>query len=492
MDAKLDCSCRLDLEANETGGLTPNIAYIQPLRNAFFLGAGPSSINTVTGAVTNMVGATAQNFTLGISGTYNGVVTRTETLSFTVSLAELKQWNENSRSAQFCTPSGRTDLQEGLDLKSWLDEALSPATTGELKTGIHPAPGTAKSVAKVSPSPQPPATRAALKPEAVPVPEFPLTPEGKARHDLQLANALTVLGVPYNLGQFNSPADNDKSFCTAIYSKEGPKVRVMSYKPLAFQTGAPDKNPTLEMQAASAAQNAYSAANQAAVSPILREGIKREANDAAQAAAGRPRCWPRWRRRWSQSFSATCGRRRGRRKSRAGWWMARLSMWREKTMLNRREFTLSVLAVCVVGPAAAEDVAAVAKHPWFPGRDYRLLKEAWAITDGKDEAGMYEALTQRFGPFPIMFISIREAEVGIFGVWHYPPDFDRRGYPRRGYLDCDVRILGERHADCGIRRPWRSLRETGVYCPKAPAYEDWSASNPSREGMSYYKPMLIS
>jgi hypothetical protein len=144
-------------------------------------------------------------------------------------------------------------------------------------------------------------------------------------------------------------------------------------------------------------------------------------------------------------------------------------------MLNRREFTLSVLAVCVVGPAAAEDVAAVAKHPWFPGRDYRLLKEAWAITDGKDEAGMYEALTQRFGPFPIMFISIREAEVGIFGVWHYPPDFDRRGYPRRGYLDCDVRIVGERD------RPWRSLRSVV-----------WSADSPTRKGMSYYKPMLSS
>ena len=96
--------------------------------------------------------------------------------------------------------------------------------------------------------------------------------------------------------------------------------------------------------------------------------------------------------------------------------------------MNRREFAVAGLAMCVVGPAVA--AAAPAKR-W----DHTMLKEAWAITEGKDEAGMYEALTRRFGPFPIMFGGHntdlgREVEVGIFGVYHYPPDFDRRGWPR--------------------------------------------------------------
>jgi hypothetical protein len=33
----------LTLEANESGGITPNVAFIQPLHNAFFLGAGPTA-----------------------------------------------------------------------------------------------------------------------------------------------------------------------------------------------------------------------------------------------------------------------------------------------------------------------------------------------------------------------------------------------------------------------------------------------------------------
>jgi hypothetical protein len=128
--------------------------------------------------------------------------------------------------------------------------------------------------------------------------------------------------------------------------------------------------------------------------------------------------------------------------------------------MNRREFAVSVLAVCAVGPAAA-----AAPRVW----DHSLLKEAWAITDGKDEAGMYEALTQCFGPFPITFKGsvalhreVREVEVGIFGVYHYPSDFDWRGYSRRGYLDCDVRILPHER-----ERSW------------APAW---------RSSLSYYQP----
>jgi hypothetical protein len=128
-------------------------------------------------------------------------------------------------------------------------------------------------------------------------------------------------------------------------------------------------------------------------------------------------------------------------------------------MLDRREFAASTLAMCAVGPAVA-----AAPQVW----DRSLLKEAWAITDGKDEAGMYEALTQRFGSFPIMFRGLypggREVEVGIFGVYQYPPDFDRRGYPRRGWAVCDVRILPD--------EPWpRRRREINAKSIRTGAHE---------------------
>jgi hypothetical protein len=279
----------LTLTTNETGGVTPNIAYMKPLANAFAFGLGPSSINTATGAVTNTVSATAQNFTLGIGATYNGQVTRTETLSFTVSLTELRDWKENSRNAEFCTPRGVTDLEGGLDLKSWLDEALKPAITGELKTGIHPDPGgAAKSAATVSASPPPPKTLAALSEnKEVPPPKHPLSLEEKASRDLQLTTALTVLGIPYNLDQFNTPPTNESdsrssSFCTSVYSKKTGAV-VMTYKPPVFKSDATN-NPTLESQAATAAKNASQSAYQAAVSPILSRAIKKEAADTAQTA----------------------------------------------------------------------------------------------------------------------------------------------------------------------------------------------------------------
>jgi hypothetical protein len=133
-------------------------------------------------------------------------------------------------------------------------------------------------------------------------------------------------------------------------------------------------------------------------------------------------------------------------------------------MLNRREVAVAGLAMCVVGPAAATE-----PKVW----DRSLLQEAWIITEGKDEAGMYEALTQRFGSFPIMFRGYcvpvgREVEVGIFGVYHYPPDFNRRDRPRRGYLDCDVRVLSDHEERIGnLERdgPWRS--DMSYYHPAA-------------------------
>ncbi len=138
----------LTLQVNETGSITPNVAYVQPLHNAYDLGTGPSSVAFPSGAPGTTAGAISQNFTLGVGATFSGQVFRTETVSFSLSLSELKAWREKGAGKGLpCSPAGNSDLQGNLDLKSWTDAALTPVEMGDLGLGIHPAPG---SVVKAS------------------------------------------------------------------------------------------------------------------------------------------------------------------------------------------------------------------------------------------------------------------------------------------------------------------------------------------------------
>jgi hypothetical protein len=133
----------LTLQANEAGGITPSLTYVQPLSNAYFLGAGPSSVAFPGGARGATVNATPQNFNLGVGATYSGQAYRTETVSFSLSLKELKAWREKGTGKHLpCLPVGSTDLQGDLDLAPWIDSALEPVDTGDLDLGTHPAPGT--------------------------------------------------------------------------------------------------------------------------------------------------------------------------------------------------------------------------------------------------------------------------------------------------------------------------------------------------------------
>lgn len=136
--AKVD----LTLQANESGSITPSVSLVEPLHNAYFLGGGPSSVSYPGGVPGNTVGATPQNFNLGISGGYTGQTYRTETVSFSLSLKELRAWREHGLGKNLpCGPVGSSDLQGDLDLKSWVDAALIPVNSGDLGLGIHPAPG---------------------------------------------------------------------------------------------------------------------------------------------------------------------------------------------------------------------------------------------------------------------------------------------------------------------------------------------------------------
>jgi hypothetical protein len=218
--AKVD----LTLEVNESGGISPSLAYVQPLANGFFLNAGPNSINTVTGAQTNIASATAQNFNLGLSGTFSGDAVRTETLSFTVSLKELKKWAQDRRTAvkngrdpgDTCLPKGINDLQGSLDLKSWLDMALAPVAAGDLKQGIHPDPGSAKQAqAGLSKA------GAAAQPHALAVRRPLMAPDKKARYDRALALALTRLGINYGWTPYRpNPDIPDSTYCVFLIDQE--------------------------------------------------------------------------------------------------------------------------------------------------------------------------------------------------------------------------------------------------------------------------------
>jgi hypothetical protein len=280
----------LTLEANESGGITPSFSYTQPLANAFITGLGPNSINTATGAATNVVSATAQSFSLGGSATLTGNATRTETLSFNLSMVELKDWKENRQKLidkgeeltgiYSCDPTAPTDLQAGLDLNSWLEEALKPVELGDLQAGIHPTPSQAGPTPVSSPAP-PAAGGAngtkALDERAFPIPT--LSPEQKAFLDLWLANALTELEVPYDLDDraYVEPRDPTKA-CTTDFKEPG---KAVSFRPPAYPTS--NQN-SLVLQSSTNAQNAHSSAAEVVASDNLDDNIKRKAALAANSA----------------------------------------------------------------------------------------------------------------------------------------------------------------------------------------------------------------
>jgi hypothetical protein len=133
----------LTLQVNESGGVTPNATFTQPLQNAFPVGSGPSNVlfSTAKPGATSTITATPQSFNFGLGAVYSGQVYRTETVSFALSLKELKKWREEGGGKDIdCLPVGGTDLQGSLDLESWINAALVPVESGNLELGEHPRP----------------------------------------------------------------------------------------------------------------------------------------------------------------------------------------------------------------------------------------------------------------------------------------------------------------------------------------------------------------
>ena len=130
--AKVD----MTLAANNQGSITPVGSYVEPLGS---------------------VGGVAQTFTFGAGASISGQAVRTEALSFSLSLKELKQWRQEQLrkipvgAPDPCYPGFRTDWAGDLGLREWVNSALSPVALSDLQAGDHPAPGTAKSAGKAAP-----------------------------------------------------------------------------------------------------------------------------------------------------------------------------------------------------------------------------------------------------------------------------------------------------------------------------------------------------
>jgi hypothetical protein len=116
--AKVD----LTLETDDTGSVTPGASFITPMHSVTLPGFGSFS----------------RLFSFGVGGGLNTTASRTETLSFTLSLAELR----NPQYRDTCTSPEGLGLLGNLGLNEWMQAALAPASgpKPELLQGYHAAP----------------------------------------------------------------------------------------------------------------------------------------------------------------------------------------------------------------------------------------------------------------------------------------------------------------------------------------------------------------
>ena len=154
----------LTLEINDSAGITPNGSYTSFGPNAVNRAAGPSAFPPT--AARSIV---PQFFTFGAGATLNSQAVRTETLSFTLALDELKDWRRKQELIEsdpsfpienrVCNPEWRSGVLGSLGLQEWVDSAFFPVQAHALEAGIHPQPLSQKPGSvpsnKTSPTPTP-------------------------------------------------------------------------------------------------------------------------------------------------------------------------------------------------------------------------------------------------------------------------------------------------------------------------------------------------
>ena len=115
----------LNLIVNDQAALAPTVAFTQPL-----------TTESIPLRVTNA----ARSWNFGIGASAGGTATRNETITFTVSFAELM--SQFGHGHGDCNLPDAGGLQSDLGIKEWIEASLAPAEDGYLKVGYHKAPKT--------------------------------------------------------------------------------------------------------------------------------------------------------------------------------------------------------------------------------------------------------------------------------------------------------------------------------------------------------------
>jgi hypothetical protein len=118
----------LTLVVNEQSGISPGATFTQPL-----------TLGSVLGRVTNM----SRSVSLGLGGGVNTTAMRSEIVSFSISMKEIRDQFRTMNEFQLyreCHPHSYIDLNSNLGLKEWVDSALGPVENNILTEGYHKPP----------------------------------------------------------------------------------------------------------------------------------------------------------------------------------------------------------------------------------------------------------------------------------------------------------------------------------------------------------------
>lgn len=107
---------------NDAVTLTPGATFTQPL---------------TTESLPLRVANASRSWNFGLGAGYNTTASRNETLSFSVSLQEIKDQGRANPGSEFCNYPTIADIQSELGLKEWIASALTPVAENSLTPGHH-------------------------------------------------------------------------------------------------------------------------------------------------------------------------------------------------------------------------------------------------------------------------------------------------------------------------------------------------------------------
>jgi hypothetical protein len=216
--AKVD----LTLQVNDTAGVSPSGSYTKFYRNAFNYAAGSTSLTST------VIAAVPQSLTLTAGANYSEQAQRSETVTFTLSLQEVKTWRQKKDRYQrlhygadvadhFCDASQR-ELRGYLGLKEWIDSALYPVSLSDLQAGIHPSPASSTK----PPSPSPPK---AIEKGLVPPPPVSIN---EAKPEIDKAAIATAMSTKNANSSQASVGASAAMVQTAMTNSIGPYYAVLT------------------------------------------------------------------------------------------------------------------------------------------------------------------------------------------------------------------------------------------------------------------------